>query len=452
MPGHQKDPANFANTGKNLFNINCHGCLLTRRAPLIITLLAVFCMRAYAAGDFSNGSGGTNAPHQQDKSYLILVSIDGFRWDYMDRYPTPNLDRITSTGSRAERLVPVFPTLTFPNHYSIATGLYPAHHGLVANNFPDPTRQKWYALWDRESVEDPQFYAGEPIWVTAETQGMVAASYYFVGTEAAIKGVSPTHWRSYDDDISGEDRVDQVLSWLAQAEESRPHLLTLYFENVDDHSHWYGTDSAENIEAIQQVDSYIGRLLDGIEQLAYADKVNIIVVSDHGQGAYVEDQTPFELSQHVDLKDTSIVEGGSYLFLYLDQENPQRAATIVETTNRHWRHGRAYLPENTPGHWNVDDNPRFPDVILMPEPGYAVLSGTGKVGKINAGDHGWAPEAPDMHGFFIASGPDIKAGVDLGVVNNIDIYPLMISILGLESPADIDGDASRLAKRLKPDQ
>ena len=158
----------------------------------------------------------------------------------------------------------------------------------MANDFPDPSRGKWYSLKNRESVEDRWFYAGEPIWVTAETQGMVAASFFFVGTEAPIKGVSPTHWRSYDKGISGQARVDQVLAWLAEPEERRPHLYTLYFEDVDDNSHWRGPDSAENFEAISRVDGYLGRLLSGLEKLPHAEQVNIILVSDHGQAEYLE--------------------------------------------------------------------------------------------------------------------------------------------------------------------
>ena len=399
-----------------------------------------------ATGDFTKGTGGTNAASQLNKPYLVLVSIDGFRWDYMDRYPTPNLDRIVSQGSKAERLLPVFPTLTFPNHYSIATGLYPAHHGLMANDFPDPVRDKWYSLKDRQSVEDPAFYSGEPIWVAAETQGMVTASFFWVGTEAAVQGVSPTHWRSYDKSISGKDRVEQVLNWMAEPEENRPHLYTLYFEDVDDYSHWKGPESKENIDAIERVDAYIGALLDGIEKLPYSKQVNIIVLSDHGQGAYLENPQPFILGDHVNLDDTTITEGGSYLFLHLDQDDPERAAEIVDTVNLLWKHGRAYLPTETPKSWFVDDNPRFPDVILMPEQGFGVLSSSQLTGKLIAGDHGWAPESPEMHGFFIARGPNIKAGVPLGPVNNIDVYPLMLSILGLEAPAHIDGDRSSLQK------
>jgi len=195
------------------------GVRIKNNLPGWVITVAILCcllahgVQAVAADDFSDGSKGVNSKQQQHKPYLILVSIDGFRWDYMDLYPTPNLNRIAAAGVRAERLLPVFPTLTFPNHYSIATGLYPANHGLVGNEFPDHARNKWYALHDRESIEDRWFYQGEPIWVTAETQGMVAASFFFVGTEAPIQGVRPSHWRLYEHDIAGEERVDQVLSW-----------------------------------------------------------------------------------------------------------------------------------------------------------------------------------------------------------------------------------------------
>lgn len=415
----------------------------------VAVLMSVFSGVSLARDDanngFINGTGGTNADHRQTSPYLILISIDGFRWDYMDRYPTPNMDRIAANGSKAERLLPVFPTLTFPNHYSIATGLYPEHHGIVANDFPDPVRNTWYSLKKRETVEDRRFYSGEPIWVTAESQGMVAASFFFVGTEAPIKEIYPTHWRSYDKKISGQDRVDQVLKWLSAPVINRPHMYTLYFEEVDDYSHWFGPDSEESIEAIGRVDSYIGRLLDELEKLPYADQVNIILLSDHGQGAYLENQQAYLLADHVNLDDTAIIEGGSYLFLHLDDDESDRAAEIVTTVNNSWKHGRAYLPRDTPEEWHVENNPRFPDVILMPDAGYAILSSEAKTHKINKGDHGWAPETPAMHGFLVSCGPNIKRGASLGTVRNIDVYPLMLSILGLEAPKIMDGDTLKLA-------
>ncbi len=415
----------------------------------IVTCLFAHNAQAEIIEDFNKGSGGVNSEQQLDKPYLILVSIDGFRWDYMDLYSTPNLDQIATTGVRAERLLPVFPTLTFPNHYSIATGLYPANHGLVGNEFPDRARNKWYALHDRKAVEDRWFYQGEPIWVTAETQGMVAASFFFVGTEAPIQGVYPSHWRRFDHDIAGEERVDEILSLLAMPERSRPHLYTLYFEDVDDYTHWFGPGSPESIEAIERVDGYLGRLMRGVQSLPHGNQVNVIVVSDHGQGKYRKDQPAFILSEHVDLAGITSIEGGCYLFLHFDQDDPERARDIVSTVNNSWRHGTAYLPSETPKQWHIDDNPRYPEVLLMPDAGFAVLSSPEKAGKVNPGDHGWIPEMQEMHGFFIAAGPNIKPGISLGPINNIDIYPFMTAILGLRNPEKIDGDGNSLARVLK---
>jgi predicted AlkP superfamily pyrophosphatase or phosphodiesterase len=413
------------------------------RVAVAATILALFVI-SYCESLFADvtmvGTGGTNATQHIDKNYLILVSIDGFRWDYLDHYPAPNLARMAAKGVRAERLVPVFPTLTFPNHYSIATGLYPVNHGIVANEFPDDALGIWYQLSKRETVENRWFYRGEPIWVTAETQGMVAASFYFVGSEADINGVRPTHWRSYDKRVDGTQRVEQVLEWLAEPDQNRPHMITLYFEDVDDNSHWYGVGSGQSIEAIKRVDDYLGQLFAGLQELPHGDRVNIIVVSDHGQAAYHLDQEPFVLEDHVDLENSVSIEGGSYLYLHFDPDDPERARQVVNTVNEQWDHGRAYLPDETPASWRTDGGPRYPDVILQPQVGYAVLSGLEKAGKLNAGDHGWAPEAPAMHGIFIASGPDIKPGVSLGPVNSIDVYPLMISILGLTVPEKQDGN------------
>ena len=201
-----------------------------------------------------SGSGGINAPAQRDKPYLILISIDGFRWDYQALYKTPALDRLAAGGVRAESLQPVFPTLTFPNHYSIATGLYPANHGIVANDFPDPDSGDWYQYKTARIVQQGRWYGGEPIWVAAEKSGMVAAAFFFVGTEADIGGIKPTYWNRFDANISGSRRVAQVLKWLAMPIETRPHLITLYFEHVDNDSHQYGVGSKESIAEIKRVD------------------------------------------------------------------------------------------------------------------------------------------------------------------------------------------------------
>lgn len=427
------------------------------RQTLVGWLLCVLAVVACSAPDrivedtvppVDSPTGGVNAPEQRAKPYLVLVSIDGFRWDYPDLGLTPTLSRIAREGVRAERLLPVFPTLTFPNHYSLVTGLYPARHGIVANEFPlgDGT---WYRLSDRASVKNGSLYGGEPLWVTAERQGMVAASFFWVGSEADIAGVRPSHWRRYSKEIKGTARVDQVLAWLAEPTVTRPHFYTLYFEDVDDYDHWYGPGSTEGNEAIRRVDRYLARLLQGIERLPHGNEVNIVVVSDHGLGRYRQPVQPLLLDAIIDLEGITAVDGGSYCFLYLDAPDPARAALIRDRINARWEHGRAWLKHEAPETWRVDGNVRFADVILVADAGHAVISIEARRNKINAGDHGWRPQDPEMHGIFLAWGPAFKAGVRTGPVRNVDVQPMLLRVLELEAPGASDGDPDALNSILR---
>jgi len=402
----------------------CKLSIKIRRFSLLVFLLLFLCSNP-ALSD--TGSGGRNAPEQLDKPYLVLISIDGFRWDYPDLYPTPAIDRIAGRGIKAEAMQPIFPSLTFPNHYSIATGMLPAHHGLVANEFPDEETGNW---------------------VTAEKQGMVTAAYFFVGTEADVQGVRPTHWRKFDADDSGEKRVRQVLDWLAEPAGVRPHLVTLYFGEVDDYAHWYGPGSPESIESIRRVDEQIGQLLDGIATLPCADNLYIVLVSDHGQALYQEQKPVFILDQHVVLDGARLVEGGPWVFIHLDKRDDTRAMEIRDTINQAWNCGRALLPGDAPESWAVNDSPRFPDIIVQADPGCAVISSSARHNKITPGDHGWPPEMEEMRGIFMASGPGIAPGTTTGVVHVTDVYPLMMKILGLTYPGSIDGDLDRLPSLL----
>jgi predicted AlkP superfamily pyrophosphatase or phosphodiesterase len=239
---------------------------------------------------------------------VVLVSFDGFRYDYQDLFETPNLDRLAEAGIRADGLIPSYPVKTFPNHYSVATGMYPARHGLVGNRFWDPERGEEYSLSDRTTVEDGSWYGGEPIWVTAERQGMVTASYFFVGTEAPVAGIQPTWWYAFDENVPYGDRVDQVLEWLSRPAEARPHLVTLYFEGTDSKGHEVSTDSWEMREAVAAVDAQLGRLLDGVDALPHGDRVHVVVVSDHGMAPFFASQT-YHVPDLVDIGDGVRFEG-----------------------------------------------------------------------------------------------------------------------------------------------
>lgn len=394
-------------------------------------------------------SGGINAPAQRDKATVILISIDGFRWDYAELFDTPTLDRLAEGGVRAEAMVPVFPTLTFPNHYSIATGLYPGNHGIVANTFPSRDGTRWYNYRQRETVQDGSWYGGEPVWVAAERNGMVSAAFFFVGTEADIGGVEASYWRPFDYGVSGNDRVDQVLEWLAMPEDTRPHLVTMYFEDVDVASHSHGPESAENRYAVAQIDAYLKRLMQGVAALPVGDSVYFVIVSDHGQSAYKESEKPFVLSDHVNLEGISIVDGGSMSFLYFDRPDKERAARIRDDINESWQHGRAWLREEAPTEFHVPANSDFPELIVLADPQHAVTSERDPTYALLSGNHGWTPSFEDMHGIFMAAGPRLPKGRRIGRISAVGVYPLLLEILELPPNPSIDGDPEKLLPLLQ---
>ena len=222
--------------------------------------------------------------------YVVLVSADAFRWDYPDLYETPALDLVATEGVRAKSLVPAFPTKTFPNHYTIATGLYPDHHGLVNNSFRDPELELVYTMGDRQMVEDARFYGGEPVWNTVRKNGMMAASMFWVGSEAPVNGMQPDYWNRYTDSISFEARVDSVITWLSLPRKKRPRFVTLYFEEPDGVAHDYGPVSHETDSVVRVVDSNIGRLYSRLKALPISGKINLIILSDHGMGEISNDR------------------------------------------------------------------------------------------------------------------------------------------------------------------
>ncbi len=384
----------------------------------------------------SQGSGGINREDQQQKPYVILVSLDGFRADYLDRFDLPNFRELMNNGVRAEGLMPVFPSVTRPNHYSIVTGLYPERHGIVGNVFYDPARKE--VFYDEPTLRDRTWYRGQPVWVTAERQGMVAACYLWVGCATQSQGSTLRHLAPDGPQISNQQRVDQILAWLQLPPDRRPHLLTLYTDDMDEAGHRFGADSPEIRLAAEGVDQTLGLLLDRLKTLSIREQIYVIIVSDHGMLSIRRDQFVW-MDDLVQEKTPNEWIGtmGAYASLHLDPaaHNPVQTR---DQLNASLRHGRAYLREELPESLHYRHDRRIGDVVILMDMPYLILWKE-YAPAILVGEHGWNPDHPEMHGIFVASGPGIKRGATIPAFENIHIYPLLAELLGLTIPPDING-------------
>ena len=405
------------------------------------------------AGQVPRATGGTNDPAVTGRPHVLLVSFDGLRHDYLERSPTPSFDRLAAAGVRAA-LIPAFPSLTFPAHYTIATGLYPEHHGVVANRFYDPARDDEFDYRDRADAQDGSWWGGEPIWVTAEKQGLVAAALFFPGTEAAIGGVRPSEWRPYDGRVANRDRIRAVLGWLARSAETRPHLTTLYFSLVDSAGHRFGPDAPETAASVREADALLGELLDGVDALPHGDRVSVIVVSDHGM-ASVDPERRQSLPPAAVGRGIRAVPTGPAVSLHV--ADAARGPGIRDAINDTLQHARAYLREEMPAHLHARASRRLGDVIVVPEVGAMVdvrggIDGAGArlqaVANYPAGMHGWDPRDPTMHGVLFAAGPGIARGVRAPPIDSVHVYPLIAHLLALTAPEGLDGRLEDVAALL----
>ena len=386
----------------------------------------------------------TNTPEQRGKPYVILISFDGMKPEYLQRIDLPNFRRVMQRGVRSVGMIPTFPSKTFPNHYSIVTGMRAESHGLVGNRFWDPARNEGYSMSDTLDVWDDSWYRGEPIWVTAEKQGMRTASYFWVATEAAISGVRPSYWKRYEGRTPNRARVDSVLSWMALPGSVRPHVITLYFSETDGAGHEHGPLSLEVDTAARNVDEALGRLMDGIALLPLRDSVYYVLVSDHGMSE-VHPRWYAALDTLIDMSGVRLAEGGPLANLHI-AGGRARAATLRDSINRRMSHGRAYLRGELPPHLHYDKDPRIGDVVVLMDDHF--LIGMANRTPRPGGAHGWDPTFPSMHAIFVASGPTIPAGKVIPSFENIEIYPWLTEILGLRPAWGIDGRPGFLRARI----
>jgi predicted AlkP superfamily pyrophosphatase or phosphodiesterase len=391
---------------------------------------------------------GPNSAAAMKAHYVVLVSLDGFRWDYTKKYGASDLLALGKQGVWApEGMLPSYPSLTFPNHYAIVTGLYPEHNGLVANAFLDEQREAEgklarYGIGDVKAVTDGSFYSGVPLWSLAEKQGMRTACLFWPGSEAEIAGERPTDYLKFDDrGVDEEKRIDQVEAWLKEPEATRPHFITLYYSDVDHAGHAYGPDAPETKAAVVKLDGLMGKLHARLDALKLP--IDLIVVSDHGM---VKIQSTVTLDAFADL--SNFETAGSLLYGKTDADRVAAYEKLKKASEKF----QAYRRKDVPAGLHYNENPREGDPVIVPTGPYAIRAHAPPAGKPDTGpvgQHGFDPHTmPEMKASFFAAGPDIVRGKTVAPFENVNLYPWIAHILGLTAPKS-DGSLNVLAGTLR---
>jgi predicted AlkP superfamily pyrophosphatase or phosphodiesterase len=392
---------------------------------------------------------GPNASSAQGQHYVVLVSLDGFRWDYAKRDNAKNLLALGKAGVWApEGMMPSYPSITFPNHYTIVTGLYPEHTGIVANSFLDPARNARYALSDREAVKDGSWYGGVPLWSLAESQGMRTACLLWVGCEAQIAGFRPSNYATFDaknepTPESQQARIDDAAALLRLPDADRPHLILIYFSEPDREGHDFGPDAPQTRAAELKMDALIGKLRAALKSTGLP--VDLVVVSDHGmvksEGGWID------LDQFADL--TGFDSAGDLLY-GKSEEDRVRAYNQLKKASSQFM---VYRLKDVPASLNFSQNPREGDPVVVATGSYAIRAHAPAAGETDrpptTGMHGFDPrKVPEMKASFFAAGPDLVEGKTVAPFDNVNLYPWMAHLLGLNAPKS-DGSLNILSGTLR---
>lgn len=408
-------------------------------------LFRLLCCLALA---FSAGCA-TAPPAGMHDQPLLLISIDAYRADYLQRHLTPTLAALAHDGVRAQAMQPSFPSLTFPNHYTLVTGLRPDHHGIINNTMYDPVLGK-FSLGNRQAVSDGRWWAqGTPLWETADAHGLRTATMFWPGSEADIHGRHPDYWKAYDGAITPAQRVDKILAWLDLPPAQRPRFLTLYFDAVDHAGHTYGPDSPQVDAALRETDLALTRLVDGLRQRGLFDRINLIVLADHGMAATPLDHSVL-IEKQVSLDDVQVVSLG-----VLAGFNPKPGhdfAPIEAQLERPHPHMQCWDKTRVPARLHYGHNPRVPQLLCLAEVGWRITTAdylASHAGHVSLGEHGYDNAAPQMQALFVAHGPAFRSGVTVPAFPNVDVYPLMAHLLDLPAQRN-DGDYAQVEDMLVP--
>ncbi len=380
---------------------------------------------------------------------FLLISFDGFRPDYLSKVDTPNFDYLISNGVVSEKgMIPIYPSVTFANHYAIATGLYPENNGLINNSMYDAEIGKRYSMGNREQVENPAWYLGEPIWNTVEKAGKKAGTMFWVGSETKIQDMRPTHWKVYDDFFPDSARVDSVVSWFTLEDGNKIDLGTLYFSFVDSQGHRHGPDSKEIDEAITRADGLVGYLIEKLKEAGLWGKMNIMIVSDHGMSEVSRDRIIVVDDYGVNASDLQIVSGSPALMFNVNDGKDEEVYNKLKANENHYK---IYKKEDVPERYHIKKSSRMTDYLIVVDRGYTVNTKDyfdARPTYPSGGAHGFDNLDEEMWALFVAYGPSFKKGYKKESFENVHIYPVIAKLLGVE-PAENDGNLDELSDILK---
>ena len=376
------------------------------------------------------------------KPRVLLISLDGFRWDYREKFETPVLDSLAAAGVSAAKLQPAFPSKTFPNHFTLVTGLVPDHHGIISNTMRDSRIPGvTFSMSNRQAVVDPRWWEAEPIWTTLEKQGRSTAPLLWPGSEAPIGGVMPDRWMQYEQNLSDEQRIALVAELFARAESAWPDFTTMYWHQVDTDGHRHGPDSKEIRVTVENVDRALGQLRDRLRELGALDTLNVIVVSDHGMSQVSPDRVVY-LEDYIDLTTVDTIDSSPNIAIF-----PKTASVdeIYQKLQGKHPHLKVYRPGDYPARLQFGTHPRVPPIYAMVDDGWSIWPARrpGRSGPAG-GTHGYDNAVDSMQGLFVAAGPAFNRGMRVERFRSVDVYELMCEILDL-TPRPNDG--SRQAAR-----
>ena len=383
----------------------------------------------------------TSLLHSQSNkdAYVVLVSMDGFRWDYGKKFNLPNLKQIAKEGVHAKSMRPSYPSKTFPNHYAIVTGLYPDHHGIINNVFYDAALNESFSL-SSNAKNDSRFYGGNPIWNVAEQQGVKAASFFWPGSDTDQK--RPGIYKNYDNKIPYETRIDTVIKWLQLPEKQRPHLVTLYFDEPDHTGHSFGPLSPENEKVIKKMDILMGELSSKLDRLPIGKEINLIIVSDHGMTEISDDKKVAVLDY---LKPEWLGYKAVINPIMSLQAKPGFQDSIANALKK-VPHIKFWRSNEVPKRLHYGTNPRVHDFVIEAKRGYSLVNNKTQI--VKGGTHGYDNKEKDMQAIFYAKGPAFKVNKTVGSFQNVSVYPLIAHILGLKIET-IDGKLSDVDSMLR---